>query len=44
MKKLIVLLVALSLLIACNKNDKGNLHLTGEIKGLKQGKLYIQKL
>lgn len=44
MKKIIVLLVAVSLLIACNKDDKGNLHLTGEIKGLKQGKLYIQKL
>lgn len=44
MKKIIVLIASLSLLIACDKNEKGNLHLTGEIKGLKQGKLYIQKL
>jgi len=46
MKKIIVLLTVVSFFTACNKNDndKGNLHLTGEIKGLKQGKLYIQKL
>lgn len=44
MKKIIVLLAAVTLLMACDKNEKANLHLTGEIKGLKQGKLYIQKL
>jgi len=45
MKKIIIFLAAASLLIACNKNEsKGNLHFTGEIKGLKQGKLFIQKL
>jgi hypothetical protein len=46
MKKIIRLLATVSFFTACNKNDndKGNLHLTGEIKGLKQGKLYIQKL
>ena len=46
MKKTILFIALITLLIACNKNEnnKGNLHLTGEIKGLKQGKLYIQKL
>lgn len=46
MKKIILFIALVSSLIACNKNenDKGNLHFTGEIKGLKQGKLYIQKL
>lgn len=45
MKKTLLFLAFAGLLIACNKNEsKGNLHLTGEIKGLKQGKLYIQKL
>lgn len=44
MKKITVLIAALSLIIACTKTEKGNLHLTGEIKGLKQGKLYIQTL
>lgn len=38
--------MALVLLISCNKEDHGdaNLHITGNIKGLKQGKLYIQKV
>lgn len=38
--------MALVLLTACNNNDHGdtNLHITGNIKGLKQGKLYIQRV
>lgn len=46
MKKTLLFIAAVTILIACDKidNKKGNLHLTGEIKGLKQGKLYIQKL
>ncbi len=38
--------MALVLLISCNKEDHGdaNLHITGNIKGLKKGKLYIQKV
>ena len=42
MNRILILLASLVLLSACDKNEKGNLHLTGEIKGLKQGKLYIQ--
>lgn len=46
MKKLLVALFALSLVIACNKKDYGdtNLHISGKVKGLTQGKLYIQKI
>lgn len=44
MKRIFPLFVTLLLLAACNKNDHGdtNLHITGTVKGLKQGKLYIQ--
>lgn len=46
MKRTILALMALVLLTACNKNDNGdaNLHITGIVKGLKQGKLYIQRI
>ena len=45
MKKTILALVTLLIISACNKNDsKTNLHLTGNIKGLKKGKLYIQRV
>ncbi|MNK16388.1 hypothetical protein D3C87_345520 [compost metagenome] len=46
MKRTILALMALVLLTACNKNDNGdaNLHITGTVKGLKQGKLYIQRI
>ena len=45
MKKTILALVPLLILSACNKNDsKTNLHLTGNIKGLKKGTLYIQRV
>lgn len=46
MKKTIVLLAALSVFVACQKEEKtdANLHITGNIKGIKQGKLYIQSL
>ncbi|WP_281637598.1 DUF4369 domain-containing protein [Flavobacterium marginilacus] len=44
MKKTIIAFVTLLLLVACNKNEsKTNLHITGNIKGLKEGTLYIQK-
>ncbi len=44
MKRIFPLFVTLLLLTACNKNDHGdtNLHIKGYVKGLKQGKLYIQ--
>ncbi|WP_304199060.1 DUF4369 domain-containing protein [Flavobacterium alvei] len=45
MKKSIVLFFTLLLLIACSKEvSKTNLHLTGNIKGLKKGTLYIQRI
>ncbi|MGL2986520.1 DUF4369 domain-containing protein [Flavobacterium sp. RSSA_27] len=45
MKKTIFALVALSTLLACTKNEsKNNLHLTGNVAGLKKGTLYIQRL
>ena len=46
MKKTVLLLVAFCLFIACEKEAKKdyNLHISGNIKGIKQGKLYIQEL
>lgn len=45
MKKIFTIVI-LTLLVACSKSDNktGNLELTGNIEGLKQGKLYIQQL
>ena len=45
MKKGLLLALALVSLIACNDYEapKENLHLTGNVKGLSQGKLYIKK-
>ncbi|MFM2369284.1 MAG: hypothetical protein RL619_1584 [Bacteroidota bacterium] len=45
MKKSIIAFVTLLLLSSCNeKESKTNLHITGNIKGLKKGTLYIQKV
>jgi hypothetical protein len=45
MKNFIIPFFALSLLVACNKNEsKTNLHITGNVKGLKEGTLYIQHI
>lgn len=45
MKKTILAVVALTTLFACTKNDsKNNLHLTGNVEGLKEGTLYIQRI
>ena len=45
MKKSIIAFVTLLLLFSCNKKEtKGNLHITGNIKGLKKGTLYIQRV
>ena len=44
MKKSIIAFVTLLLLASCNKKEsKTNLHITGNIKGLKKGTLYIQR-
>lgn len=45
MKKSIIAFVTLLILSSCGKNEsKTNLHLTGTIKGLKKGTLYIQRI
>ena len=45
MYKLILAICSMALLASCsNENAKGNLEITGNIKGLKKGKLYIQKV
>lgn len=45
MKKSVVLFFTLLLLASCKKEvSKTNLHLTGNIKGLKNGTLYIQRV
>src|SRR6187431_1014200 len=44
MKNSIIAFATLLLLVACNKKEtKTNLHITGNIKGLKEGTLYIQR-
>lgn len=44
MKNSIIAFASLLLLVACNKKESNaNLHITGNIKGLKEGTLYIQK-
>jgi hypothetical protein len=45
MYKLILAICSMSVLTSCgNENAKGNLEITGNIKGLKKGKIYIQKV
>ncbi len=45
MKKSIVAIFTILLLASCNKEvSKTNLHLTGNIKGLKKGTLYVQRV
>jgi hypothetical protein len=45
MKYFIVTLFAIVTLSSCSKKESnGNLHITGNIKGLKKGTLYIQKI
>ncbi|MES2574663.1 MAG: DUF4369 domain-containing protein [Bacteroidota bacterium] len=45
MKKIILAFVTLSILASCSKKESNtNLHLTGSVKGLKKGTLYIQRI
>ena len=44
MRKTIVIIMALFAIISCHKKNNKNLHLTGNIKGLRKGTLYIQKI
>nr|WP_314865752.1 DUF4369 domain-containing protein [uncultured Flavobacterium sp.] len=45
MKKISIAFVTMTLLLACSeKKLENNLHLTGNIKGLKKGTLYVQRV
>lgn len=44
MKRFLLFAVIGLTLFSCSKKEEGNLRISGEIKGLSQGKLYIQKL
>ena len=46
MKKIVLALVAVVSFIACKEdvNPDANVHITGDVKGLSQGKLYLQRL
>ena len=46
MKKIFLAVIALITLIACDKKETvegANVHITGNVEGLSQGKLYLQK-
>lgn len=43
MKKQLIILAVVFSIFSCSKNE-GNLHITGNIKGLNKGTLYIQKI
>ena len=44
MKKIIVVLVVSILMVACSSEKEGNMIVEGNIKGLKKGTLYLQKM
>jgi hypothetical protein len=47
MKKIFLLAIAAITLFACNKNEGDadtNLQISGDVKGLSQGKLYLQRI
>ena len=46
MKKIVLAVIAVITLIACNKEGTAdaNVHITGDVKGLSQGKLYLQRI
>ena len=45
MHKILFAALSLTVLISCSeKKNEGNLEITGNIKGFKKGKLYIQKI
>jgi len=47
MKKIFLAIIAVITLIACDKKEgdaNANVYITGDVKGLSQGKLYLQKI
>lgn len=45
-KKIVLAIITVITLIACNKESASdaNVHITGDVKGLSQGKLYLQRI
>ena len=45
-KKIVLAVIAVITLVACNKEGTAdaNVHITGDVKGLSQGKLYLQRI
>ena len=44
MKKIIILIAVTILMTACSSKKEGNMIVKGQIKGLKKGTLYLQKM
>ena len=44
MKNILILLLALAVIVSCTTSTKGSMLVTGEVKGLKKGTLYLQKM
>lgn len=44
MKNIFLSLVIIAVLVSCTKEKKGSMMVSGEIKGLKKGTLYLQKI
>lgn len=46
MKKIVLAVIAVITLIACKEevNSDANVHITGDVKGLSKGKLYVQRI
>jgi hypothetical protein len=44
MKKLLFAILSLTLLASCENNPETNLQITGNVKGLQKGTLYLRKL
>lgn len=44
MEKFVILLLASSLFFSCSKEKESNLHISGEVKGLREGRLFLQKV
>jgi len=44
MKNIYLAFVVIAILVSCTKESKGSMLVTGEVKGLKKGTLYLQKM
>ena len=44
MKNLLILLLAIVTIVSCTSDKKGSMLVTGDVKGLKKGTLYLQKM